>query len=377
METMVTVFMKYGDLACAKRCCLDYSREELLHFACSRWADLTRDNIALAYHLRGPGELSLHDEEDMATMMALMMDRQLHSINVVVSRIDNQFGDGHRNGISQHEIDVVEFGSQELVQFDSNQPELGVQNGPRLRSEEWRELINGVGQRFCGGAVEFRKALAMYSMQMDFQYKLLRNDQKRVTAECKFKPKNGCQWRIHASEDASDKAFYIRKYDRTHSCSMLGSTSRGNRISASIIVDLVADDIRAMPSMTPVQVRSMVKKNYGLDITYTLAWKATDKSRSLIFGDHSKSFSLLKPYIEEADRTNRGSYFDLDIDDENRFRRCFFAFAASLDGFKHCRPMLMVDGTFLKGKHKGILLSAVGKDRNEGTNFGFELMFLY
>lgn len=47
----------------------------------------------------------------------------------------------------------------------------------------------------------------------------------------------------------------------------------------------------------------------------------------------------------------------------------FFAFAASLDGFKHCRPMLMVDGTFLKGKHKGILLSVVGKDGNEGTQF--------
>lgn len=39
----------------------------------------------------------------------------------------------------------------------------------------------------------------------------------------------------------------------------------------------------------------------------------------------------------------------------------FFSFAALLDGFKHCRPMLMVDGTFFKGKHKGILLSAVAR----------------
>lgn len=26
----------------------------------------------------------------------------------------------------------------------------------------------------------------------------------------------------------------------------------------------------------------------------------------------------------------------------------------------------MIDGTFMKGKHRGILLSAMGKDRNEG-----------
>lgn len=30
----------------------------------------------------------------------------------------------------------------------------------------------------------------------------------------------------------------------------------------------------------------------------------------------------------------------------------------------------MIDGTFLRGKHRGILLSAVGKDVNEG-NVGF------
>lgn len=47
-------------------------------------------------------------------------------------------------------------------------------------------------------------------------------------------------------------------------------------------------------------------------------------SRSLIFGDHSMSFSLLRPYFNEADRTNPDSYFDLDIDEEMKFRRCFF-----------------------------------------------------
>lgn len=31
----------------------------------------------LAYHLRGPGELSIYDDEDMGTMMVLMIDRHL------------------------------------------------------------------------------------------------------------------------------------------------------------------------------------------------------------------------------------------------------------------------------------------------------------
>lgn len=37
----------------------------------------------------------------------------------------------------------------------------------------------------------------------------------------------------------------------------------------------------------------------------------------------------------------------------------------------------MVDGTSLKGKHKGILLSTVGKDGNEGTIFTSDFYVLF
>lgn len=58
MDSVVTIFLKYGDMACAKCCSVDYSREELVHYACLRWSDLTKNNIALAYHMCGSGELS-------------------------------------------------------------------------------------------------------------------------------------------------------------------------------------------------------------------------------------------------------------------------------------------------------------------------------
>lgn len=71
----------------------------------------------------------------------------------------------------------------------------------------------------------------------------------------------------------------------------------------------------------------------------------------------------------EVERSNPGSVVDLDIDPiQKNFKRCFFGFGARIDGFKFCCPVVMVDGTFLKGKHKGGLLSIDGKDRNEGTN---------
>ncbi|XP_021840717.1 uncharacterized protein [Spinacia oleracea] len=46
------------------------------------------------------------------------------------------------------------------------------------------------------------------------------------------------------------------------------------------------------------------------------------------------------------------------------FLRVFWAFKPSIDGFKHCRPLITIDGTHLYGKYKGTLLIAMGTDAN-------------
>ncbi|XP_012829973.1 PREDICTED: uncharacterized protein LOC105951130 [Erythranthe guttata] len=121
-----------------------------------------------------------------------------------------------------------------------------------------------------------------------------------------------------------------------------------------------------MPTITPWQIQAQIKENYGLDITYYVSWRSTDGGRDKIFGDHGLSYSFLPVYFREAEHANQGSVFHLEVDEvKNIFRRCFFSFAACLEGFKLCHLVGMIDGTFLKGKHEGILLSAVKKDGDE------------
>jgi hypothetical protein len=43
-------------------------------------------------------------------------------------------------------------------------------------------------------------------------------------------------------------------------------------------------------------------------------------------------------------------------------QRVFWCFAQSTEAFKHCRPLVVVDGTFLIGKYKGVLMIVVGVD---------------
>ena len=46
------------------------------------------------------------------------------------------------------------------------------------------------------------------------------------------------------------------------------------------------------------------------------------------------------------------------------FQCVFWSFEPSIEGIKHCCPVLSIDGTHLYGKDKGMLLIAMGCDRN-------------
>ena len=46
------------------------------------------------------------------------------------------------------------------------------------------------------------------------------------------------------------------------------------------------------------------------------------------------------------------------------FQRVFWTFHPSIEGFKHCRPVLSIDGTHLYGKYKDTLMIAMGCDGN-------------
>ena len=53
---------------------------------------------------------------------------------------------------------------------------------------------------------------------------------------------------------------------------------------------------------------------------------------------------------------------EVDEDGDERFLYLFLAFGASIQGFKKLRLVLVVDGTHLGGKYKGVLLTASGQD---------------
>lgn len=172
---------------------------------------------------------------------------------------------------------------------------------------------------------------------------------------------------VHGRTDHLSGIFFIRKLENVHNCGASVLKLRHSRATSSLVGKLVVDEIRSQPLKRPVDVVADLKRLYGVSITYNRAWMGVEKAKADTFGDYSTSFDDLRWWVDAARISNPESVFDIEYHvDTNRFSRLFVAFHACISGFNHCRPILFVDGTFLKARHKGCLLAASGKDGNQG-----------
>ncbi|CAL2260034.1 unnamed protein product [Prunus armeniaca] len=252
-----------------------------------------------------------------------------------------------------------EYGNEYLGKYDSC-------GGRKYLSTDWEGYITHEGQKFEGGVCEFRDKLAKYSIENGFKMKYLKNEPRRVTAVCAKKESNGCEWHVHAVKSNVNGFFYIKNLNNAHSCSGLISEKRNKAMGSRLVSSIVKDKVRSNPLVRPIELITDLKENYGLDIPYHVAWYGKESATKDLHGDEELSYAHLPWYVNVLKASNVGSHCVLDCgEDGSRFQRIFICFKASIDGFRWCRPMLFIDGTFVTNKYKGTLLGATAKNGNK------------
>ncbi|KAL6205353.1 hypothetical protein ACLB2K_022614 [Fragaria x ananassa] len=201
----------------------------------------------------------------------------------------------------------------------------GVHEGNAYLSQGWKEYINHVGQKFEGGAAEFRNKLCKYAFEMGFRIRYLRNYRTHVIAECRKKLSDGCSWRIHACKCQVNAFFYLRTLNNVHTCERVIFPEQASKLTTSMIISSVlVDQIREKPYIKPTDIVKDFKQKYGLDVSYRKAWLAKELAKRTVHGDESLSYR---------------------------------------------QPLLFIDVTFLKSKYDGYLISATGKDGNQDYSY--------
>ncbi|KAL5577295.1 hypothetical protein UlMin_018994 [Ulmus minor] len=102
----------------------------------------------------------------------------------------------------------------------------------------------------------------------------------------------------------------------------------------------------------------------GAQISYYKAWRGRKHAHTLIRGSPEHSFHILPSYFHMLKKLNPGTVTRIEVDGESRFKYLFLAFGVAIRGFRYMRKVVGIDGTFLKGQYRGVLLVATAQDGN-------------
>ncbi|KAH0693760.1 hypothetical protein KY285_020857 [Solanum tuberosum] len=107
---------------------------------------------------------------------------------------------------------------------------------------------------------------------------------------------------------------------------------------------------------------NQLRTKLGCKVSYWKIYKGREIAKSLARGTHEREYGVLDAYRYMLESTNPRSKTALQVDENGKFKYFFVAYVAWIQGFQQLRKVIAVDGTFLKSKYEGVLLSVVAQD---------------
>ncbi|XP_020262552.1 uncharacterized protein LOC109838530 [Asparagus officinalis] len=199
----------------------------------------------------------------------------------------------------------------------------------------WHTALTEKGQQF-ETVTELRLALQYYSIAKKFEYEFVKNEPKRIRVCCRYKETYGCPWMLYAAPVKNDKRMEIKRFVNEHSCGQHSSLSGQSRASRKFIAAQLRPVLKARPEIRLIDVQKDFLTRFGLRLEYSKIWWAKERAQQDMYGDSYEAYDQL---------------------------RCGIVVQGFLNG---CRPLLFLDGTFLKDGYKGMLLSAIAYDGDQG-----------
>ncbi|XP_042038682.1 uncharacterized protein LOC121784581 [Salvia splendens] len=235
----------------------------------------------------------------------------------------------------------------------------------------------GLGTKFPT-KLYLKTAIALWHLSAMRQYTVVESKSKRWHAMCKFpygakghETSVACMWEILATTRKHDGHWVIRTWKNGHTCMGHYNSRECANLSSSMVALCVRDQIENDVHYNPSAIMKDVNDKYHVEISYKKAWHAHKKAIELVFGGWESSFQDLPSYMQEMQKANPGTVVEW-LHDERLsrgttkvFKYVFWAFRPALSAFQLCKPVLTIDGTQLRGRHKGKLLIAVGFDSNK------------
>ncbi|XP_016196753.1 uncharacterized protein LOC107638093 [Arachis ipaensis] len=229
-----------------------------------------------------------------------------------------------------------------------------------------------VGQQFQDKD-EALLSVKTYSIRRGVQYKVVESDYRRYVGKCS-EFGNGCTWLIRLSLRQRKGIWEVKRYNGPHTCLATSISSDHRSLDYHVISAFIMPMVRADASVSIKVLLNATAAHFGFRPTYRRVWLAKQKAIALIYGDWDESYNELLMWVLGVQLTMAGTVAVLrtslvrvggQVDESQAyFHRLFWTFPSCIEAFRHCKPLVSIDGTHLYGKYGGTLLIAIAQDGN-------------
>ncbi|KAJ0908838.1 putative transposase, MuDR, plant [Helianthus annuus] len=184
-------------------------------------------------------------------------------------------------------------------------------------------------------------------------------------------PKPTCPWVLYISNVKKEGTWIVKTYLNKHTCLY---TRDVKLCTISWLAKEIQPTIKSNPGIPIQALQDDLHRRLQVQVTRNQLFRAKSKALERIQGHYMAQYEKLRDYGEELLRSNPGSTVRIDVEPlcnpsspTRQFRRMYVCLGALKQGFKLAgRPLLGLDGCFLKGPFPGQILTAMGVDANNG-----------
>ncbi|XP_057755774.1 uncharacterized protein LOC130974956 [Arachis stenosperma] len=192
----------------------------------------------------------------------------------------------------------------------------------------------------------FKKALKDVFVWDGRDCMYIKNEKERVRARC---AEEKCPWLIYVARNSKTMAFEIKTFHNKHT---YGRDYGSNLADRAWVTDKLEKRLATQPKLTPREATEHMKQDYNVQVHPKMIQMALKAAREIVVGNDKAQYGKLWDYLQELHRSNWCMKFAITL-------------YACRNGFvKGCRPLIGLDGCFLKGYYGGQLLTAMSLDAN-------------
>ncbi|XP_075109169.1 uncharacterized protein LOC107782947 [Nicotiana tabacum] len=185
-------------------------------------------------------------------------------------------------------------------------------------------------------------AMKHYSVMHKFQFRVKRSSSRSYWLLCVGE---NCTWHFKATSINDSVMFKVRHFNSQHTCSLMDNTFIQRKPTSMVVGSMVIPKYSDPKTIyTPKDIQIDMLSEHGVNLTYMQAWRAKEKALQFLRGHPADSYNKLPIKLKKTA--------------DECFLYAFVAICTSISGWKYCRPVVVVDGTFLKSAYMGIMLTS-------------------